>query len=311
MCTRKFLTRLSSFLIFISLLSIHAQSQRVGIGTNSPLNSLHIESSESSPLRIATTGITNAQAEFYLNGSIAGNVGLASDRMVLMARNNRILALGTQNFRWMHISLQGNVGLGTETPAERLTIANGNFKLENSNRGIILNASDRPMITRGFDAFTSGAYEGLGRWGLFMEPTRLTFGIPDVPDRAFQWSRYAANSTRTPLMTLDNTAKLSRPAQGGVDLLPIAIGSLSFNGTILGGSGNFTVQASNDGYKDVTISGVSYNTTQYVAVVNCVLEGVVSFAMTQSVDNKLRILTYNQSGTPSNRPVQFVVYKLF
>lgn len=106
MSTRNLLTRLSSFLIFISLPTIHAQSQRVGIGTNTPLNTLHIESDESTPLRIATTGITNAQAEFNLDGSIAGNAGLVSDRMVIMARNNRTLAMGTQNVRWMFISTQ-------------------------------------------------------------------------------------------------------------------------------------------------------------------------------------------------------------
>jgi hypothetical protein len=85
--------------------------------------------------------------------------------------------------------------------------AAGGVRLE-SGLGISLNAADAPLITRGHDPFTSGAYTGLGRWGLFMENMRLAIGIPDVGGRYFEVAKYAANGTSVPLLTLDQGGNL-------------------------------------------------------------------------------------------------------
>jgi hypothetical protein len=79
-----------------------------------------------------------------------------------------------------------------------------------SDRGIGLNAADRPMITRGFDTFDSTAppqKQGLGRWGLFMEPYNLVLGIPgdDVPGRNFQVGKYAKDGSWIGLMLVDQS----------------------------------------------------------------------------------------------------------
>ena len=78
-------------------------------------------------------------------------------------------------------------------------------------RGIKLQAYDGPIITRGWDPFNSSAgtaKNGLGRWGLFMEPAQLVCGIPDldVPggDRSFSVQKYTASGARTELMRVDN-----------------------------------------------------------------------------------------------------------
>jgi hypothetical protein len=88
-----------------------------------------------------------------------------------------------------------NVGIGTTTPSEKLTISSGNISLLSSSKGILLNGVDGPMINRGFDPFISGNYTGLGRWGLFMEPNNLTLGIPAIGLKAFAVSSYKDNST--------------------------------------------------------------------------------------------------------------------
>ena len=88
-----------------------------------------------------------------------------------------------------------NVGIGTTTPSEKLTISSGNISLLSSSKGILLNGFDGPMINRGFDPFISGNYTGLGRWGLFMEPNNLTLGIPAIGLKAFAISSYNINST--------------------------------------------------------------------------------------------------------------------
>jgi hypothetical protein len=113
-------------------------------------------------------------------------------------------------------------------------------------------------------------------------------------------------------MTLNEQAQLKRPEQGIADLLPIVIGSVDGSGNILGGTGNFTVASDMaNAIKDITINGVTYNDNQYATIITCRQIGVTSFGMTQTNAGKLRVLTYNDGGTPSNRPFHFVVYKLF
>lgn len=70
----------------------------------------------------------------------------------------------------------------------------------NSQNGISLNQGNLPLITRGYDPFTSGAYSGLGRWGLFMEPFYLTLGVPDIGGRGIRFVEYNENSTITDTM---------------------------------------------------------------------------------------------------------------
>lgn len=74
--------------------------------------------------------------------------------------------------------------------------------------GIHLNAADEPIIVRDWDPFATNApagKAGIGRWGLFMEPTILTLGIPgdDVSPRFFQVAKYSTNGTPTMLMRVD------------------------------------------------------------------------------------------------------------
>jgi hypothetical protein len=92
--------------------------------------------------------------------------------------------------------------------AEFAVRAAGGLRLV-SERGLILNASDSPMITRGWDPFTSGSKAGLGRWGLFMENSHLVAGIPDLRDRFFQVAKYAEDGSRQELATVDFVGNLS------------------------------------------------------------------------------------------------------
>jgi len=73
-------------------------------------------------------------------------------------------------------------------------LAAGGLRLH-SDRGIALNAADSPLITRGWFAFTGGAYEGLGRFGLFMEPWTLTVGVPSHAAAGFQVVSYDEDSS--------------------------------------------------------------------------------------------------------------------
>jgi hypothetical protein len=81
--------------------------------------------------------------------------------------------------------------------------------LTNSANGVMLNAGDRPLITRGWDAFTSGGYTGLGRWGLFMEPSTLVIGTPNLGGNGnVAFRRYNADGTSTTTMFLNSSGSL-------------------------------------------------------------------------------------------------------
>lgn len=75
--------------------------------------------------------------------------------------------------------------------------------------GILMNGADRAMITRGFDAFTSGVHRTAGRWGLFMEPSALVLGMPAIGGKVIRMVKYNADSTYTTLMTLDQSGNMT------------------------------------------------------------------------------------------------------
>jgi len=93
------------------------------------------------------------------------------------------------------VNTGANIGIGTSSPSQKLEVV-GNIKVSSSDLGVILNADNRPLITRGWDPFNSGKYSGIGRWGLFMEETKLTIGTPAIPGNGIvQFARYRDDST--------------------------------------------------------------------------------------------------------------------
>ncbi|GAA4349143.1 hypothetical protein GCM10023185_05620 [Hymenobacter saemangeumensis] len=138
-------------------------------------------------------------------------LGFTSAGMYSFYKGNGLTAaselwLKTSGAAQVLLDSAGRMGLGLY-PAHRLHVQGA--IAANTNQGIILDAQDRPIITRGWNPFTSGNYAGLGRWGLFMEPNTLTFGVPTVANRQFQWATYNDNSTiDNRLMTLTQSGFL-------------------------------------------------------------------------------------------------------
>lgn len=83
-----------------------------------------------------------------------------------------------------------------------------NAIVSDAQKGISLDAGDLPLITRGFDRFggSAGAKSGLGRWGLFLENSSLTLGIPatEVGPRQMEVARYRTDGTRDTLFSVAN-----------------------------------------------------------------------------------------------------------
>lgn len=310
MVMKKFLLLLHSAICWLSV----TIAQNVGIGTSNPADALHVYSaSNGSPLRVETAFPGDAEIEFRAQNDLGGYVGLQNNRLELMSIGNRNLVLGTGGFNRVFINTAGNVGIGVELANERLEIASGNIRLNNSSKGVILNAADLPLITRGFDAFTSGAYVGIGRWGLFMEVNRLVLGVPAGSDvRGVEIAGYMANGTRNTRLVFHESGAVRRPPTNNADLLPIAMGSISDVSTISGGTGNFTITSIANGIREITFDNYTYDNNSFVTQVTCrLVGGGTAYALTAALSGKLRIYTYNEDDQLINRPFHFVVYKLF
>lgn len=113
-----------------------------------------------------------------------------------------------------------------------------------TNKGVVMDAQDSPLITRGWDQFdptvrncvsadptrngmecTSNAvcgaggtcsfppvaarYAGLGRWGLFMEPGKMTLGIPDISNRSFSVVAYQPDGSYKDLLDVSSNGNVN------------------------------------------------------------------------------------------------------
>lgn len=138
-------------------------------------------------------------------GTVVGGRGNIASAPATLAAGVQALALHSNAFVWS----DGRDGdFSSTTEAEFAVRAAGGLRLV-SDRGVVLHPADSPLITRGWDTFTSGPKAGLGRWGLFMENSHLVAGIPALRDRFFQVAKYASDGTRQGLLTVDNAGNVS------------------------------------------------------------------------------------------------------
>jgi len=103
------------------------------------------------------------------------------------------------------------------TRADEFSVrAAGGLRVQ-SGLGVKLNAADQPLITRGWDLFTSGKNAGVGRWGLFMEPDTLALGMPAsaLGYKTIRMVKYNADSSYTSLLTVDQAGTVTAAAFSG------------------------------------------------------------------------------------------------
>jgi hypothetical protein len=175
-------------------------------------------------------------------GTIGGGIGNTAGNSATVPGGEDNLASGPFSFAagqsaqalhqgaFVWADSQGAVFAST-TNDEFSVRANNGVHIQ-ADKGIHLNAADRPIIVRDWDVFTANApgYKaGIGRWGLFMEPTILTIGIPgdNVGARYFQVAKYSTNGTPTMLVQVDqggdlwvknNLSTATLTIRGGSDL---------------------------------------------------------------------------------------------
>ncbi len=107
--------------------------------------------------------------------------------------------------------------------------------------------------------------------------------------------------------------EVNRSAQGTADLIPIAYGTVKYDGTIYdAGTGNWS--ASWNGTYDrmeITITGENYYYEDYTTLVTPLNSSVARMATTSSVNNKLVVYMWDAAGNKDSNgnSFSFVVYK--
>jgi len=165
----------------------------VGIGTSSPTHKLEISSNSTNITGLQLTNTTAPSGGEYLlqaNGSaVTGRVG------------NFEIWRTDNSTNMLTIQPDGDIGIGTTSPAQRLDVR-GQVQVQDSIR---LDAADEPMIVRQWEAATSGALSGFGRWGLYMQPSTLFLGVPGSDyggTSSIRLGGWLANSTRQDWLTV-------------------------------------------------------------------------------------------------------------
>ena len=287
-----------------------------GMNVKDPSALLHIHDPNSS---IAMLKITNSSTGVVGNSGVV--LSMVGNSTSLINTENGSLNLGTNNSVYGNFTSAGNFGLGTFSPSEKLGVS-GNVILSSSNKGILMDSQDRPLVTRGWDAFTSGIYNGVGRWGVFMEPSRITVGFPNFNGGGFKLAAYNANSTigkNVMQVSLDGglnatmniDAKVTSPTTNLAHLLPIAYGTVDGNnGNILNGTGNFSFTKFGTGSYGIILTGETYSTSVHTVQATVCSDGQPAIIKTlPSAGNMVvSIISYNGT-TALDRVFSFMVYK--
>jgi hypothetical protein len=299
---------LISFLLAITCNSIYAQN--VGIGLTNPSERLDVNGAiRSAGIKLTSSNVLELGSNVIGKETNAGKIGYS----VYTANVVDFVGGGTTvNQRKIKFWAEG--GSIFEGGASFV----GNLTLASSDLGVKLNGADNAMITRGFDLFSSGKHNTLGRWGIFMEPNRLTLGVPNLAGKGFSFSKYNSNSTSEEVLSVaSDDGAVRRPATGTANLLPIAMGVTDFGGGAVTGTGNFSVQtfAQEEGKVLISVDNFTFTNTNHIAVVTCRIfanpnEQNQAYATTAVEDGKLAVYTYFGNHDNYTRGFHFVIYKL-
>lgn len=202
----------------------------IGISTVNPQDKLHVNGA----MVVGPDAGTNGSVQMFSNGTDAAIEAVAANNH--STKKNLLL-----------VPYGGNVGVGLSTaPNAKLEIDSSD-----SSGRILLTGHDTPMITNGYDKFSSGAYNGAGRWGMFMEPNLLVIGKP-TSGGGISFKNYNADSTSTEMIHIDSAGNL------GVGTTPTnkleVNGNIKLSNTLLLNTNRVKIQDTSGSYVGAYIS---------------------------------------------------------
>ena len=292
---------------------LFAQTSSVGIGTTSPNASaaLDIQSTTKGLLvprltSIQRNAIANPASGLLVYDNTSGSFWFKSS-------TNWIELVDTLNNAWkksgnnVYFNNSGNVGIGVTNPTSRLDV-NGQIALRNSTASF--------GLMRHYNATDLNINSGMGNSLNGTVPGDLLLQIPQIPFTAGN----VGIGTPTPGARLDveGNIRMSGEVQsvstGPANLVPICYGIVNIaNGTIVNGTGNFTVQkdlmAPTDFYIDIL--GMDLNPEASIILVSTYGNSISAYVGPKGsifqVESDFRIVVNGVVGQIKH--FYFVVYK--
>jgi hypothetical protein len=111
---------------------IYYNTGNVGIGTDTPLSTLHVESSGVTAIRVKSTDNANAGFHVIDKDDNAITLGIRNEKLKL----NRSGSLANENH--LVIDSSGNVGINTDSPSQKLEVA-GTVFINDTNSSLTIN----------------------------------------------------------------------------------------------------------------------------------------------------------------------------
>ena len=203
----------------------------------------------------------------------------------------------------------GNVGIGTVTPNEKLHLNSGGtlgFKI-NSGDGFKSSLELVEGLDFGFEFEYDGSVDVLNLWSRKFsgnEAIRMTWlkngnvGIGvENPTNRLQVSG-----------DIQASGEIRRTSTGNANMVPIAYGHISSTGFVSTGSGNFSATRTQGGTYEITINNENFFFNNYIVNITPVGSDPL-FGTFSSANGKMVVYTFNNFGIRVDANFSFVVYK--
>lgn len=169
-------------------------------GGNATIDAVKNDNSAFDVLRFRATGMLFNGNQVATTADLTGKVDKSGSTMsgLLTITSQDALYLTNNGYGFtFNNGGNGNLGIWDSKNSRWLAVFNqGTNSLNLSLATLTLAASDTALVTRGFDLATSGKLSGFGRWGLYMEPSRIGIGTPAGTDASnVKVFKYNADST--------------------------------------------------------------------------------------------------------------------
>lgn len=291
-----------------NVLLFFKENGNTGIGTFLPLGRLQVNhrSSLASPTLVLfdSSATGTPMINFQNNGAgrswqIKARVDDAGTDEFSIANMNNPLTTLLNN---------GNFGVGTSTPFNRLHLSNNNTS---NTYAQFTNAITGLNSTDGLHIGVNNANHSII---MNQESSRLYLGTAGNARMTISETGNVGIGIDPPTEKLEVvgnvkiSGELNRSATGTANLLPIAYGNISAAASINSGSGNFSVSRISAGWYAITITGESFHLASYTAVITPATSNPIISTMGSGGGN-LYVNTFNIAGVATDANFSFVVYK--
>jgi hypothetical protein len=290
-------------------LQLSGDNLRLGTNGGNQFGKIIIRMAGADRVLIDSTGNTQIlglqDASLTSDGYIT--LGSVTDRNMVLDNNEIIVRSngGVDNLILQNDG--GNVGIGTGSPTQRLDV-NGNIR---SSAGIL---ADGDMIINNTGAtlqLRNGSNVNKGFFQLSGDNVRI--GTNSGNSTGNLIIRMNANDrvTINPAGDIDLDGKITRSAATGtVNLLPKCFGTVASDGTIISGSGNFTVSKGITGNYNISFTGYSASNTVFIGTCFSGFGNAGGLTLNGNLfSNNILVITKEIDGTYRDASFSFIIYQ--